>query len=169
MSAAHDLIDHYKAVRARLRADMKPKPVDRVNIIAMIRYAEPIGPIMPPSIAEERTYQKAHEDYTKKLREFVAAQQALQGVEAFPVIITTRSKAQRILDDVCLAHSVTEEQICSDQRAAPIVAARFEAYYRMRRETTWSLSQIGRFLGGKDHSSVFHGVRKHAAKHGLPL
>lgn len=39
--------------------------------------------------------------------------------------------------------------------------ARFECFYRFKMETTYSLPQIGAAMGGKDHTTVLHGVRKY--------
>lgn len=45
-----------------------------------------------------------------------------------------------------------------------IAHARQYAMWRMRQETTQSLPQIGRFLGGRDHTTVLYGVRRHAQR-----
>lgn len=66
-----------------------------------------------------------------------------------------------IVKEVCEKHGITFGQVLGRQRSQPIVKARFEAYFRLSEETGLSLPQIGRFLGGKDHTSVLHGIRKH--------
>lgn len=163
--SAVDYRAHYKAVRERLVGPVKAKPVDRIKIIATIRYHEPIGPIMPPSEAERRAFQAAHDRYTNRLMEFANAERELLGLEAYPMVVSTRVTAQRIIDEVCAKHGMTEAQLCSDQRVAHIVKARFEAYYRLSAETTWNTTQIGRFMGGKDRSSVSHGIRQHIKRY----
>lgn len=45
-----------------------------------------------------------------------------------------------------------------------VARARHYAMWRMRRETRQSLPQIGAFLGGRDHTTVLYGVRKHAQR-----
>jgi chromosomal replication initiator protein len=50
--------------------------------------------------------------------------------------------------------------IVSHRRSRPICAARHAAY-RMARDLTFlSLPQIGQRIGGRDHTTVLHGVRK---------
>lgn len=72
--------------------------------------------------------------------------------------------ADRILHEVCEQHQVTRLEVLGQQRSRPLVAARHEAFYRLSKETTMSFPRIGRKMGGKDHSTVIHGVRMHEAK-----
>lgn len=74
-----------------------------------------------------------------------------------------------ILRETTRKHNVSIEDICSKRRSYSIVLARHEACYRLRDETTLSYPQIGTVLGDRDHTTVMHGVRKHAERHGLPL
>lgn len=78
------------------------------------------------------------------------------------VMPTSRAKARAILHEVAFKHGVTVEEIVSMSRPPVLCAARNEAYYRLRTETTWSFPSIGRFLGGRDHATVIHGANKHA-------
>jgi len=66
-----------------------------------------------------------------------------------------------IVKEVCEKHGITMGQMVCRQRSRPLVAARFEAYYRLSNETLLSLPQIGKLMGGKDHTSVMHGIRVH--------
>lgn len=53
-------------------------------------------------------------------------------------------------------------------RGAPrtrfISDARQEAMWRMYQTGRFSLPQIGAFLGGRDHTTILHGVRAHAER-----
>jgi F0F1-type ATP synthase membrane subunit b/b' len=58
------------------------------------------------------------------------------------------------------AHGVTINSMKSPRRTrGALIQARFEFYWRCREETGLSLPQIGRMVGGKDHTTVLHGVR----------
>lgn len=74
-----------------------------------------------------------------------------------------------ILSEVCRKHGLTQKQVIGQQRNHNIVLARHEAMYRMAHETRMSLPMIGRRLGGRDHTTVLHGLRQHAARNGLTL
>jgi len=71
---------------------------------------------------------------------------------------------KKIARVVASKHGLTFEDLMSRRRDRKSVAARFEAYYRIRNETTMSLPQIGMRFGGKDHTTVMHGIRRHTAK-----
>lgn len=71
------------------------------------------------------------------------------------------TSAQRIIRQVCEKHGFTRGELFSARRNRPLVAARHEAMYRLSKETSMSFPAIGRRMGGKDHSSVIHGVRQH--------
>jgi len=84
-------------------------------------------------------------------------------VQAVPA---SRSIAQRrpsgvIVEEVAAKHGITYEDVVGHSRKRAIVLARREAIYRMRTETPLSLQQIGKALGGKDHTSVLHALRCH--------
>ncbi len=72
-----------------------------------------------------------------------------------------RSSVDRIMREVCLKHNVRKLDLISERRAKELVAARHEAMWRMRNETTMSLPAIGRRLGGRDHSTVISGINAH--------
>lgn len=71
---------------------------------------------------------------------------------------------QRILQEVSIKHGVSVIDIKSKRRSQDVVPARFEACYRLKNETTMSLPAIGRYLGGRDHTTILHAIRKHAAR-----
>lgn len=77
------------------------------------------------------------------------------------------SPTQRIIADVCEKHKVSRPELFGLQRGRGIVKARHEAYYRMKKETTMSLAQIGVRMGGKDHSTILNGVSSHMRREGL--
>lgn len=74
------------------------------------------------------------------------------------------SDSQKIINEICRKHGFTKSELLSARRAVPLVAARHEAMYRLSKETSLSLPMIGRRLGGRDHTTVLHGIRKYTAK-----
>ena len=65
-----------------------------------------------------------------------------------------------ILDVVCDHFSVSKEDMLSSKRNKELVHPRHIAMYLMRNMTDSSLDQIGDFLGGRDHTTVMHGINK---------
>lgn len=68
---------------------------------------------------------------------------------------------KRILIEVAKASGTTVAELISPRRTRHISEARQAAMYRLSRETSMSIPQIGRRLGGRDHSSILHGIRRH--------
>lgn len=71
---------------------------------------------------------------------------------------------RQIIDEVCKKHDISKGNMMSRRRRQDLVAARFEAYYRLSEETTLSLPQIGRLMGGRDHTTVLYGIRIHQGR-----
>jgi hypothetical protein len=71
-----------------------------------------------------------------------------------------------IVRDVCAKHGVTKQQLKGTNRQLEVCLARHEAFFRLHTERGMSLPQIGRMLGGFDHTSVLYGVRRHQARMG---
>jgi len=66
-----------------------------------------------------------------------------------------------IIDQICAKHGLTKGELLSARRSRDLVVARHEAFYRMSKETAMSLPAIGRRMGGKDHTTVLWGIRRH--------
>lgn len=75
-----------------------------------------------------------------------------------------RSRWRLIVKEVAAKHGVTVEDLVGRSRVPAIVAARHEAMFRVRKETTHSLPHIGRLFGGRDHSTVLNAMRRHAER-----
>jgi hypothetical protein len=68
-----------------------------------------------------------------------------------------------IKEAVCLHFGVSLMMLAAGRRTAAIVEARQMAYYLCRELTPHSYPLIGKFLGGRDHTTVMYGCRKVAA------
>ena len=66
-----------------------------------------------------------------------------------------------ILREVAAKHNLRVFDLKSVRRRRDLVKARHEAAYRIHKETTFSLPQIGRILGDRDHTTILHAVRAH--------
>ncbi|MGN0342273.1 MAG: chromosomal replication initiator protein DnaA [Roseburia sp.] len=67
---------------------------------------------------------------------------------------------QLIIDVVCEHFHVTMDQMISKSRSSDIAKPRQIAMYLCKNMTDISLETIGSLLGGRDHSTVIHGVNK---------
>ncbi|MGE0231246.1 MAG: helix-turn-helix domain-containing protein [Flavobacteriaceae bacterium] len=70
----------------------------------------------------------------------------------------------RIRDEICAAHGIEPGDLTGHRRARGLTIARQECMWRMRKETEASLPQIGRALGGRDHTTVLYGLKCHAER-----
>lgn len=70
----------------------------------------------------------------------------------------------QIIARVAEKHGLTAAELKSERRARHIFHPRQEAMHEMHAQKRWSLPQIGRSLGGRDHTTVLYGVRAHAAR-----
>ena len=70
----------------------------------------------------------------------------------------------KIARAVAKYHNLSFQQLISASRFKEFVRARHHAMYEMRENTELSLPAIGRVLGHRDHTTVLHGVRKHAKR-----
>lgn len=68
-----------------------------------------------------------------------------------------------IAEQMCRKHGVTVAEILSPRREQRLSVIRQEIWYRLARETTMSLPQIGKRFN-RDHTSILHGIRVHARR-----
>jgi chromosomal replication initiator protein len=69
-----------------------------------------------------------------------------------------------ILCAVAERYGVSVEDLKGPRRYRNFVIPRHEAMYEMVERRLWSLPQIGRFMGGRDHTTVLNGWRRHAER-----
>jgi len=84
------------------------------------------------------------------------AQTALEGVLSRPSPVTT----EEILETVASFYGLPTELLTGRGRSKEIVLPRQLVMYLAREETKASLPEIGRMLGGRDHTTVLHGYEK---------
>jgi chromosomal replication initiation ATPase DnaA len=68
-----------------------------------------------------------------------------------------------IILEVAEKYGVTANDILSDRRSRNLAQPRFEVCWRARNETRLSMPQIGRSIGGRDHTTVLNAIRRYEA------
>lgn len=79
-----------------------------------------------------------------------------------PGYLKPKAAAISVLNETCSAYGLEQYRLLGDLRFAEIVRPRQAAMAIIRRITPMSLPQIGKFMGGRDHSTVCHACRKMA-------
>ena len=146
MSTSADLsfLEGYKAVRARLR-----------NAKVQDALATALAPLVAPKAPA-----KAVDHNPPRYHESADSFDAEYGP---PNIQSPLDRARFILTGMARFHEVTKNDITSNRRQAEIIPARFEAIYLVKESTPWSLPRIGRFFGGRDHTTIIHALRSYEA------
>ena len=67
---------------------------------------------------------------------------------------------QLIMEETATYFTLTTGDLVSKSRSRPLTTARHIAMYIMRECTGLSLVKIGEIFGGRDHTTVLHGIKK---------
>ena len=73
--------------------------------------------------------------------------------------VTTRSP-EKVLEAIEGAFQVDQASLTGSKRRRDFVVARHAAMYIMREHLKLSVSEIGRAMGGKNHATVIHGIKR---------
>lgn len=71
-----------------------------------------------------------------------------------------KTTPNRIAKHVARTFNISTEEMLSRSRAANLALARQSAMFLMRKLLGLPLKEIGRFFGGKDHTTVIHAIEK---------
>lgn len=177
MSYLKELQEHYKAVKARLNANVPPpvkalpKPTPDLSV--------KVEPLSPPSLPRAGLVPEDAEGrlVTEALREAnpywiggnhaQAIRIAEQMVTAprlppLPGLVLNEVGAirwMRVLRAVAAHHKISPSEITGKSRKRHVIKARFEVFYRLRVDLNFSYPKISQLMK-KDHSTVLHGVNK---------
>lgn len=66
--------------------------------------------------------------------------------------------------EVAVRHGLTLADLQGPGRGKAVAHPRQEAMWVLKQQGRWSLPQIGQFLGGRDHTTVLYGIRRHEAR-----
>ena len=69
-----------------------------------------------------------------------------------------------ILANFALMRGVALDDLIGPDRSHPLTAIRQDAYAHVRSVTKLSLPQIGRLFGGRDHTTIMHGIDRSKAR-----
>ncbi|MBA8822298.1 hypothetical protein BRY73_02925 [Ochrobactrum sp. P6BS-III] len=124
---------------------------------------KPVVLICDP-VAEER----ARQEKIERDRQMFAA-----AAERFPLDaadVEAANSIQGIIKEVAEKHGLGAKDILSKTRRRPVIAARFEAIYRVWIEKDpITLTELGRKFGGLDHTTVLNALRRMGIKSALRI
>lgn len=72
----------------------------------------------------------------------------------------------QIKEYICIKYRLTMDELVGDRRSARIARPRQEGYWLASKLTGCSLAQIGAYFGGRDHTTILHGIRRHEERLG---
>lgn len=129
---AESLRANYKLARARLCAGAaKNERVGACEVWQLI-YPFPIGPVNDASVNQ---------------------------FDGIPTVL--KNHGRRIIAEFCAEKGVDLVELVSHRRFPKLVSLRHELMWRLRTRTAWSLHKIGQAIGGRDHTTVLHGIRRY--------
>lgn len=74
----------------------------------------------------------------------------------------SKKTTDALISDIATRYGLTSEQLKGDRGQNPVSVVRAAAYDLVHRERPhMSLPMIGRAFGGRDHSTILQGIRKH--------
>lgn len=83
-------------------------------------------------------------------------------------VVNLKTPRQQVLEQSCIDHGITvqdaKEQTRKRQFAHPRQGVMFDLYTKCPQ---LSLPEIGRMLGGRDHTTILYGIKTHAARIGV--
>lgn len=114
-----------------------------------------VSPFLQAYQSLKRQKERAKWDADEKTTAFKATWFSFAPENSIP--LPTISNIQRA---VAKHYSVSRNDLVSERRTARVVGPRQVAMYLVKTLTPRSLPEIGRYFGGRDHTTVLHAVRK---------
>ena len=74
---------------------------------------------------------------------------------------TQAHQIHQIIRETADKHNVSTEYLIGHCRRAGVAWARFEIMWRARHEVGASYELIGHVLGGRNHSTIMHGIKRY--------
>lgn len=122
---------------------------------------EPPKPVKPPIPSNDDQREARLLELQQELRDLSSRVKAeLSTFNPAPLITPAHPSVQTIIKTVCVYYRVTLAELCSQRRVLHIVRPRHVAMYLAKHLTLRSLPDIGRRLGGRDHTTILSGIRR---------
>ena len=138
---------HYQAIRSRILKAGISRPA---QIQTDIKITAPPTPVVPIVMIPPPPPPGSVSDMAKRFAKWQ--------------IPSMNPRTRLICLAVCERTQTKWPDFISPSRAATIVQKRQRLMFALRWGTKLSLPQIGRLLGGRDHTTILHGVNKHATR-----
>lgn len=74
----------------------------------------------------------------------------------------SRPPAAKVLSEVSERHGISLADLTGDCRDREMAWPRQEAYYLLTKVHGYDTKTVGKFIGGRDHTTISSGARKHA-------
>ena len=141
----------------------------RLELAARISAGEALAYV--PSEDERQKVQTALDDANAAKEHFRNAAERLEAqavrlatmANSSSELLTKNASLKQIAEAICERHKISLDKLRSESKSQSIVWARQEFFYFADQLTSRSKSEIGRWAK-RDHSTVIHGIRKHASR-----
>jgi hypothetical protein len=81
-----------------------------------------------------------------------------------PEIVGASNQRDMICQQIAHRHGLTVADMRGPRRDHHAAHARHEVMWALMKTGRWSTTQIGRYLGDRDHTTVIHGIRRYEAR-----
>ena len=78
-----------------------------------------------------------------------------------PHHLSIARKMHEIIRETAAKHNISTEHLLGHNRRRGVAWARFEIMWRARHELGAPYQLIGHVLGGRDHSTIMHGIARY--------
>lgn len=153
-----------------LTIDIEPPDFELRTAILLIKsqkHGLPLTTELAQRAAEKITEPRALEGFLLKLNTVLSMSGATEITQSLVDKSLGSSREMRPLihpDDVirvvCDRYGIKQTQLKGSRRDASLVRARHLCMYLLKKELKTTLVDIGNFLGGRDHTTIMHGVSK---------
>jgi hypothetical protein len=180
----NNLLDYWAESEAAYNehmAERKPKKIgskgtaraylqttEAVNLDIFVRPTPKLLPKIPPLLDAPKPAQEPGIEEQEPVDNSTPAEyDPPEDYECRPTRAIIGNKVGVILAVMSRHHGIPAEDISGQRRTRPLVHLRQEVMFIAKYLTTRSLPEIARVLGGRDHTTILHGVKAVALRNDL--